>query len=199
MDIIVPWRPAGCEHRQAAFDYIRQHMRGYTLLIADDNSEPFSRAGSKNLGASMSAQDVLFFLDADMLVPHEQIDAAIELARTAGLVVAFDRYIYINKEITKLVLTDNIELFNVPAQYTASFPVGGAVAVRRDLFPGYDTDFIGWGMEDVALVEALHWQGIELQRIAGPAVHLWHPGHMRDDNVINNERIYRQKYLGEQQ
>jgi hypothetical protein len=78
----------------------------------------------------------------------------------------------------------------------------GIFAVRREAFEdvgGEDERFVGWGMEDAALREALdvlHGTPPEGPDYGAVLLSMWHPvQHHDDDNAKRNVEIYTDEYL----
>lgn len=181
--IIVPWR-GGDPHREAAYDFVSRWVAstGMPWMTADSGDGTFSRAASKNLGASRCASwaDVFIFNDADMIVPVEQYHAAVEEAwATGNLVVAYVEYCALDEYHSKRIYAGDVAPFSErhPVSNVA-FSVGGVVAICRDRFyeiGGYDERFKGWGNEDFALaIAAGTLFGNPRPRLEGQALHFFH-------------------------
>jgi predicted glycosyltransferase involved in capsule biosynthesis len=201
INIVIPWRPSGDWWRAEAYRYVSKHMAPYTPIYADDGSEPFSRSGSKNLGASVVSDSVVMFLDADTIIPHEQIDAAIALARQGYLVYPFTEYHSLSPKSTKSIFRGDVA-FPTPLHslWAIGWATGGAMAIPKDLFyeiGAYDEGFIDWGMEDAAILIMAKKAGIEVKKIEGNCYHLWHPREEENENIKNNILKYQREYLGE--
>lgn len=199
-DIIIPWRPAGDWWRTESFKYVSRHMDPLHPVYVDDGSQPFSRSGSKNLGAETSHADVIMFLDADTVIPHEQIMEAFEIAKEGYFVYPFTHYHSIGPRNTKLVFSGEIEPAPLHSDWNIGWATGGAMAMPRDLFyqmGAFDEGFIDWGMEDAALLVMARRAGIEVKKVEGNCYHLWHPRSEENENILNNYRKYQTEYLGE--
>lgn len=199
-DIIIPWRPAGDWWRTESFKYVSRYMEPLRPLYVDDGSEPFSRSGSKNLGAETSSADVIMFLDADTVIPHEQIVEAFEIAKEGYFVYPFTYYHSISPRNTKLVFRGEIEPAPIYSDWNIGWATGGAMAMPRDLFyqmGAFDEGFIDWGMEDAALLVMARKAGIEVKKVEGNCYHLWHPRTPENENILNNYSKYQKEYLGE--
>lgn len=199
-NIVIPWRDSGCKWRAMSFRYVSKHMEKYNPIIADDGMQPFSRSGSKNLGASLCTDDVVMFVDADTVIPHAQIDAALDLARQGKMVYPYTHYHSINAQVSKTVY-EGFRIEAVPSQWSIDWATGGAVAMSKDIFERigrYDEEFIDWGMEDAALLVVARKAGIEIERVEGNCYHLWHPREPENEQILANAERYRKLYLGEE-
>lgn len=200
-NIVIPWRPSGDWWRTEAFRYVSKHMEPYLPIYADDGTQPFSRSGSKNLGAAQVVDSVVMFLDADTVIPHDQIDAAIDLAKEGNLVYPFTEYHSLSPESTKAIFRGDVA-FPTPLHslWAIGWATGGAMAIPKDLFyeiGAYDEGFIDWGMEDAAILIMARKAGIDIKKIEGNCYHLWHPREEENENIKNNILKYQREYLGE--
>jgi GT2 family glycosyltransferase len=200
-DIIIPWRNSGDWWRAEAFRYVSRYMQAWGPIYADDGSQPFSRSGSKNLGAQSTNAECIMFLDADTVIPHEQIKQAFDLAKEGYLVYPFTEYHSVSPKNTKSIFRGDIA-YPTPlhSQWAIGWATGGAMAIPKDLFyeiGAYDEGFIDWGMEDAALLVMARKAGIEVKKIEGNCYHLWHPREEENENILNNVKKYRTEYLGE--
>jgi len=199
-DIIIPWRSSGDWWRDQSFKYVSRHMEPLHPLYVDDGSEPFSRSGSKNLGAASVNASVIMFLDADTVIPHDQIRAALGLASQGYLVYPFSNYHSINSHKTKQIFKGELEPDERYSDWNINWATGGAMAIPKDLFyeiGAYDEGFIDWGMEDAAILVMARRAGIDVKRIEGNCYHLWHPRQDENQNILNNYKKYQTEYLGE--
>ena len=199
-DIIIPWRPSGDWWRQSSFNYVSRFMEPLHPLYVDDGAQPFSRSGSKNLGARSSTADVIMFLDADTVIPHHQIMEAFEVAKQGCFVYPFNSYHSIGSHKTKLIFRGELEPAPEHSEWAIGWATGGAMAIPKDLFyeiGSFDEGFIDWGMEDAAILIMAQRAGIEVKRVEGNCYHLWHPREPENENILNNVKKYRTEYLGE--
>lgn len=195
--IVIPWRQNNCEWRKKSFDCVLDHMKKYNPIVSDDLSDPFSRSGSRNLGASLCNNDIIMFLDADTLIPHDQIDEAIQLAKEGYIVHPFSMYHSLSLEGTKNVYKGNRPSVRY-SDWHINWATGGAVAMSRDIFfdyGQYDTDFVDWGFEDSAMLFVRKLAGIEVKRTLGNCYHLWHPRPTDQEAMDRNQKLYEEKYL----
>jgi predicted glycosyltransferase involved in capsule biosynthesis len=171
-------------------------MEPYAPIVADDGSEPFSRSGSKNLGASVSDSDIVMFLDADTWIPHSQIDEAFELARQGYMVTPFKQYHYFDSHHSREAFnTGVVDYKNSVA--SIDWATGGAIVMSKEMFfdyGAYDEEFVDWGFEDAALLIVRQRAGIERKNVEGPCVHFWHPRQYNEQNVSKNEQKFIREY-----
>jgi len=189
--VLVPWRPIGCPHRDAAWAAVQHHWTeaGFVVIVGDDGGDPFSRAASLNRAAAEVDVDVYVVADADTLVDVEQVAAAITLANSSlGMVLAYTEFCYLNDRGTALALrstpAERRRLFGAPDRdrylsWCLSTSVSSCVVVSAatwHIVGGFDPRFRGWGMEDVAFFTACETlTRVATRRIPGPVLHLSHP------------------------
>lgn len=146
---------------------------------------PFNRSAAMNRGdeiAWRNGYDVVTHYEADMIVPSEQIEQAIELAREApGLVVPFTRYEALTPDDSKAVLDGADPWTFTPAHVRDNGRSIGAVGtVSRatvDAIGGWPEKFEGHAYDDDACKRALEVCAGPTRWVEGPARHLWHvPG-----------------------
>jgi predicted glycosyltransferase involved in capsule biosynthesis len=179
-DIIIPWRSSGDWWRDASFKYVSRHMQPLHPLYVDDGSTPFSRSGSKNLGAQTTSADYIMFLDADTVIPHDQIQQAFELAKQGYLAYPFTNYHSIGSHKTRLILNHELSLDPQHSDWNITWATGGAMAIPKALF-----------------YEMARKAGIEVKNVEGNCYHLWHPRQEENENILNNYKKYQTEYLGE--
>jgi predicted glycosyltransferase involved in capsule biosynthesis len=200
-NIVIPWRSSGDWWRDRSFEYVLEHMQKYNPIIADDGTKPFSRSGSKNLGAKQCTDDVVLFLDADTVVPHEQIDAAIELARQGYMVHPFSEYHSIPSNYSRQIFINEQKPSPKISNWSIDWATGGAIAMPKDFFfsiGAYDEGYIDWGFEDISLIIVGKKAGVELKRIPGNCYHLWHPREEENENILKNKEKYLSEYMNEE-
>lgn len=179
MTVVVPWRSKGDVHREMAWRLARDNWSGWDVHTADDGGEPFSRAASINLAVEEHPADVYVVADADVLVPADQVRAAVELAQSApGIVLAYDRYAYLSAGGTRYVLDGYRGDWEPFVMFTLGWTVSSCLAVSHETWEtvgGFDPRFRGWGMEDVAFDIACRTLAGPTRRVPGSCWHLWHP------------------------
>lgn len=203
--LIVPWR-AGDPRREEIWDWCKRfwavHYPELELIEVDDGQEPFSRGGSRNLGAEMAKGDILVFADADTLVGH--VHGAIELAEKGWWCFAYPAGMYcaLTEEATdKLLTTDPGEHLMEPVQEQCRQRItsyGGVLVVPREAFDaagGYDPRFVGYGFEDNAIMFALDTMWKPHERATGWATAFEHP-HIEEER-FQQPHIHENKALCE--
>ncbi len=154
------------------------------LYVVNDGA--FNKGWGFNVGAKVAQGDILFFCDADLLVAHSALKAAISLcSRRALAVKPFDRLIDLNTADTEAILAGdtapNFEREDA-SQRRGTHEVlcfcGGAFLMRKSLhhtLGGFDERYLGWGAEDDAMTFKIQKTTAELAVIEGRAgIHLWH-------------------------
>ena len=152
------------------------------------NAGPFNKAWGLNVGARHANGDVLFFGDADVVVPGGLAIAAAHCAVSTQVVKPYRTLVDLTPDETRIVRErgpaalppiDAAARRDRDAIGERLVLCGGWFAMRRDAFfaiGAFDERFVGWGGEDDAMT-----MKVELARLScceldpGPALHLWHP------------------------
>jgi len=124
-----------------------------------DAGRPFMRGRARNVAAEAARSDVLFFCDADMLVPARVIERGLEVA--AGGRGYFPLY----------------KRFSGP-EHTSQVPGSGhgncvvlAAHWRASRWP----ERLRWGGEDTAFARWFSARGLMVREAVPGFVHQWHP------------------------
>ena len=153
--VIVPWRPA--PSRVPAFDFVLEwyarYLPEFQVRTVDTEDDVFVLAACRNLGIAMADPDeVVVVCDADTLPEPAPLRAAVEAARTSGLVhLPYTEYRWLGR-------TGDAQLRGgMPADECAHDLVLGACSGVYVTTPrtwaghgGQDERFRGWGFEDAA-------------------------------------------------
>lgn len=196
MDIFVARRPEPWRDQLWSFCHRRWSALGHRVWEGDDvdpDNPLFNRAASRN-SAAAKAHDwtVGAIVDADIIIPGKQLKNAEAIARqTRGVVYAFDQFVALSKSATHDIMHRDWHpvkivhrLPTMGARWTKDDPISAScIVIHREAWEvlgGFDERFVGWGFEDRAFHEAARSLA-DVDRLAGPAYHLWHPRSDRDD------------------
>lgn len=167
-------------YREKAFQKVYHYYKqlGFTIFIGE-SEEPFNRSAARNACIPEFLDwDIFVFLDADILVPLEQIEKAIlKSHKTQEMVLAYEDLYLLDKDQTRIFYETNI----IPDTWKKKVEnqVSGAFAIPRKLWEkvgGQDERFKTWGGEDRAFYYscAAFTGQKDNKRISGYAYHLWH-------------------------
>jgi hypothetical protein len=189
--VVVPRRAHGW--RDLLWRYAKPHWEaaGYPILEVEHTEGLFNRSWCLNEGARLAGDwDVLILADADVIVEAAQVHAAAGLAMVTGsYTVAGDERYGLTQRPTELLLQgwrfEKWRDFRMEQCKEHRWECGmtthnfnsHAVAIRRDLWEtvgGFDERFEGWGHEDGAFLAACETFGANIERVAGPLIHLFH-------------------------
>lgn len=193
-EIALPWRDNGEEWRLLHLKHLISHYgQDFDIILADPLGE-FNRSASRNSGVAQTQSDVAVIIDADNLIPLEQIHAAIEVARNADVMVKpFQTFGYLTEEATTKYYLDVVPTVfdNSPESFqnppSDNF-TGGAYVCKKtvwDMIGGADENFKGWGGEDDAIHLSCINYGVPVVYVPGYDYHLYHPA-MR---VVSQENL----------
>lgn len=200
--IVIPFRDRGRDPRRRAnlekvIDWIRDWP--WPLHVVDDGragDEQFNRSAAYNRGRLLvegAGGDVVVYLESDMLVPREQIDAGIAMARSQlGLVVPFTSYRYLAPADSVAVRQGAAPESMTPEstmEHGASIGAVNIVSLATlDAVGCWDETFEGSWYDDTAMYGAFgvaagppHW-------VAGVAWHLYHLPGWHGDHLTEEDR-----------
>lgn len=169
----------------------------------------FNKGLGYNRGASIAKNDVLFFNDADIVIPSHNYYDAIDKLMTFDVV---DPYCEINyaSEKTSRDITRGIKNTTYINSIRSGVISGGAFAIRKSVFliiQGFDENCVGYGYEDTILDTKLTKLGYRICHLVDFCIHLYHPSPTRDitgikssanpyySNFFKNEKLW-EKYNG---
>jgi hypothetical protein len=163
--IVIPWHDSGDMDRLNAFTYVYNYLNSLgigQIFIGENFDQPLNRAKMRNNGAHKAIEsgcDVLFFNDADCVIPKDQIVQSIQEVGE-GLTFAHDHWmIDLTIDQTKQVLKGmDVNSFYIPTKLvrrsgniTPQFNTGQGFSMKTSTFltiGGQDEAFRGWGYED---------------------------------------------------
>lgn len=200
--VVVPFE-SDDPHRLKALDFVRRHYaRCFPWPVSIGFPQPterYSRATAiNNLVRELPAHFTLVVLnDADSLVPPQQIQKAVLLAKQQpGIVRAYTHYKRVSRRYTEDA-KDPADILNAPQsviEWEQDNAVShGCLAMQRESFDavgGYDPRFFNY-MDDCAfdLVMSCFWP--QFGRVSGPLYHMWHP---RAPQVQSDDDLYYRRY-----
>jgi len=172
---IIPFRAR--DGREHLLEVVTEHLAEIVddIIVCDDEGETFSRAASINKGAAEANSDLLLICDADLIVPHEQIEKAAELA-AEGMVIPFTELVSLNRDATAMVMR-GADPAGQRGKITEAGSGGACMidTITFDAAGGFDSRFRGWGYESDAFLAAVETLVDPARRLEGQAFHLNHP------------------------
>jgi hypothetical protein len=197
---VIPWRggdPHREHHHQAVRERLKRILPDAVHIDADNNADPFSRAGSRNAGvrsAEQHAADVVVLCDADTIPQPGPLHGAIQGAHTDGrLHLPYTWYRGLTEQGSRDYLAGAVPE-ECEVDLAHEWATGGVLTIRPDAWwraGGMDERFVAYGFEDTAFrvcADAILGPTI---KHPGEIVHLWHPsavGHGTDNHRRNAER-----------
>lgn len=186
--VLVPRRPDGGQRdRLWAFCskwWAREHP-DFDVIEGDDRAGRFNRARSLNTAKARTTADVLIAADGDVIIPPDQVEAAVKLAAETGrAVLAYEHkgYTPLTEQMTESVLGGYDGRWDTPQGFyrreRSDNHVSSCIVVPRALWErvgGYDERVEGWGPEDRIFHAMCRVLGGGVARVPGKVFHLWHP------------------------
>lgn len=170
-----------CIYREQAFSAVHAYyssIEDFEVKIL--SSTPFSRSAARNaiFEDRVDDRDIIFFSDADIITPENQIREAVEKSRVSDeMVLAYTLLYKMNVDETNQYIKSKILK---KSKKSVKFQCSGSFAISVKLFKeigGYDERFNKWGCEDrIFYYLANFHRGKEhCERLKGDAFHLYHP------------------------
>lgn len=198
VSVVFPYRGT-TEDRKRAFRYVYDHMEsmlpGAEIVVADDGSPTFSRAGSRNKGVREAANDIVVVCDADSIPQERPILEAIESAYDNRLHLPYTHFLSLTREHSAKVLKDGARPRASKPQFVSTNSVGGVLVMTKEAYfavGGQDEGFEGWGGEDVAFAFACEALLGPHVRHSGHLYGLWHESDMDQQSKQYKTNIERQ-------
>jgi hypothetical protein len=201
--VVIPFRDRGIDPRRSrnlarVLDWWADSP--WPVMVVDDGragDAQFNRSAAYNRGAE-AARDagasVVVYTEADMLIPHGQVAAAIQAAKgSPGLVVPFTTYRYLSERDSELVCDGTLAAdVAVPESEMGDGASMGAVNVvsmaSLDAVGGWDENFEGNWYDDNAMERAFAVCCGVRRHVPGPAWHLYHLPGWTGDHLSEADR-----------
>lgn len=180
--VVVPWRPGGCPHREAAWRWLRQHWAstypGWEVIEGGCPDGPWIKALAVRDALAHTDADVIVLADADVWT--EGVAAAVDVvAARGGWAIPHWKVRRLDEASTGELLAG--AWFGPGASLARrpyiGYPGGGISVLERELLDQAPLDprFVGWGQEDQAAAAAWTTLGGKPWRGRDDLWHLWHP------------------------
>ena len=184
------------------------------VIVVDDGRQGkahFNRSRAYNIGAKKTDADILIYVEADTLIPYDQIRAAADMAGSElGMVVPFTHQKKLGTTESMLVragLKEPYDCVPDPHPYGEMSNYGCANVLSRATLAAvgrWDEVLEGHGHDDNAMWQAFNKAARPTRWVDGPAYHLYHldfdpdicPGaHITAEDKAAQERNYRRMQL----
>lgn len=188
-DVIIPFRDRGNDpcrpaNLKAALQWWRS--RGINPIVIDDGltgDAQFNRSRAYNRGAEISKANILCYIEADLLIPANQLYEAVRIAaEKPGLVVAFSRFMAMIERDSEFVRAGLIPPAQACAQQMRGDKqsIGAANVVSREsleMIGRFDEGFSGHAYDDDATELAFRICCGPTRFVEGAGFHMYHrPG-----------------------
>ncbi len=181
---VIPWRggqPARERHHDTVLAHLRTVLPDALHMDVDSGHQPFSRAGSRNLGVRLAQDaecDVVVLCDADTIVEAGPLHAAISSAHQTGrLCLPYPLFRGLSPHGTRLYL-GGTPASACETELESQWSTGGVLCIAPTAWEragGMDERLTGWGFEDSCFriaADAILGPSVKLD---GAITHLWHP------------------------
>mgnify|MGYP001544995618 CR=1 FL=1 len=163
-DIIVPYKKDFEEREENKKEFLDHYSKYFNIILIENYDE---RYDVYNKAAETSSAEYIALADIDAIIPIEQINEALfKLENGADMVYPYTHIVNVQKDGS---LTDD---------WPKDFIYGLMVLFNRKKFidfGGENTEFKGYGWEDLErYYRALNFN-YKIERVEGNAYHLVHP------------------------
>lgn len=167
-------------------------------LFEEDHDPIFHRTRYINRMLRLARTAIAGIWDSDVILPVEQIEAAVKKIRDKEAVMSFPfdgHFFNVPPKLSQSFREKrNISLLkgNISAYHLifGSQSVGGAFLVDREKYMeagGENEHFYGWGSEDLERTKRMEILGLPVYKADGPLFHLYHP--RRENSTYANEKF----------
>lgn len=179
VEIVIPWR-GGCEHRQEAFDWVRERYR-WPVRIGE-GGDPWVKADAVMPAVLASPAEIVIVADADCWTDG-LFDAVVAVEEGAPWAVPHGGVHRLDADSSARFMGGDQENLTYSQRPYRGYPGGGFVVARRGtlLDVPLDPRFVGWGYEDESWAMALKTLVGQPWRGKSPLIHFWHPPQPRRD------------------
>lgn len=152
--------------------------------------DPWCKADAVANGLQVATGDVLVIHDADVTVPAEGLQAAVNLIPAKPWVMPHLTVHRLSPSATEQVYqgADPAAQVDYDQDPYHGWVGGGVVVIRRDDYEAvpFDRRFVGWGLEDGSA--GIAWDALigPHCRLGWPLHHLWHPPQERASRRVGN-------------
>lgn len=199
-DLVIGFRDRGGDpYRKANLDRAIQWWREFGIepIVVDDGRSgdaQWNRSAAYNRAAGLVRHDVVAFIEADLLVPIEQLITAAEWAEEPGLVIPFSQFLAMNERDSDLVRQGLLHPSDAIAQQMRgdrqSIGAGNVVSRESLMAIGrFDEGFEGHAFDDDATERAFAICCGPTRFVDGPAWHQFHtPGALYRPDAPDSDR-----------
>ena len=201
LTVLVPWRPqpSRLDAFAALTAWYGRHLPEAVIRTTDTDDELFNLSACRNRAISTvhDENEVVIINDADTVPQLEPLLAAVEAARTSGLVhLPYDRYHWLGASGTAQFLA-GIEPENCDYELVIGARSGVYVTTPKTWWShgGQDERFRGWGYEDAAWYVAHETLlGETPRRHAGAVYALHHETQLREGEQYDKNAALMGRY-----
>lgn len=169
-------------HRQRSFEWIKNWWRtnfpDWQKLVA--HNDPFTKAGSINLGVKETTGDVILITDSDCYTPDvaglQRLVGEVEAGKQPWITP--HRFVYKLSEKSSQIVYDEGSINLNKLTRSIGCIGGGLIVLNREswnIVGGFDERFQTWGGEDVSFGMALESLCGSQPRGRLDLIHFWHP------------------------
>lgn len=185
VSVIIPFDPAGDEHRDRALDYVRawwQELAVDVIICSTlSTEETWSKGRVVDRGVEWSRDgggDLLVIADADCVPARVGILAAIRAVQNGAAWAQPHGPVWrLSEKATAGIYAGRPVTALRPRRRSEGPPGGGCVVLTRQAYDatgGIDPRFEGWGGEDISWARALDTLAGPALRCSDPLIHLFH-------------------------
>lgn len=187
LEILIPWRSPGCPYRQRNFEFVFDYYSQIgSVVIVDSTHKEFNRSNARNIAVDTATSEVFLLVDADCIVPQEQIIQSINLAiERMTIVHPYNKIHFLNDEASIRYISSPSDFKPQLHEYVFKTPneiilenSGGAYVVIKSQWKtigGMNESFIGWGGEDSEFNRRYVTRFGNMGRVDGDLYSLYHP------------------------
>lgn len=189
-----------CGNDHKKYNSLLEELGAIDFKVIELIADTFNKSKAINIGVQFAAFEVLFLLDADIILrefpfeenfdPASQFQTVKKIVETSGTTLPQDGYISEIRNSKTFVTTDGKEL-EVPI--SVAFPLEGARSgiglcrVKKEHFlkiNGMNGGLENWGWEDCDLFVRLQYLGL-VHVAAGQAHHISHEVRQSNSDMMN--------------